>query len=89
MQGQIYPTSWLPMEVLGDKHAQEEVVRARRVCWVARVWGRKRQLTPVFLPEESHGQRNLGDSQRHQNVLSQRHLKFKPKFIILIYSFVQ
>lgn len=32
VQGQRYPTREFPMEALGDDHAQEGVVRARRVC---------------------------------------------------------
>ena len=67
------------MEVLGDTHAQEGVVRARRVCVRLQVFGKGNGNSLQYsCLENPMDKRNLGGSQRHQKVLSQRHLKFKP-----------
>ena len=40
--------------------AMQETQEIRFNPWVKKIpWRRKWQLTPVFLPEESHGQRSL------------------------------
>ena len=40
--------------------ASAEIKRCRFDPWVRKIpWRRKWQPTPVFLPEESHGQRSL------------------------------
>ena len=44
-------------------------VRPRFYPWVGKIpWSRKWQCTPVFLPEESHGQRSLVGSMGSQRV---------------------
>ncbi|XP_055444643.1 testicular haploid expressed gene protein-like [Bubalus kerabau] len=45
---------------LGGKESACQCGRRRFDPWVGKIpWRRKRQLTPVSLPEESHGQRSL------------------------------
>ena len=57
------PTSWgFPGGTRGKESAHQ--CRTHKRCqfdpWVEKIpWRRKRQLTPIFLPGESHGQKSL------------------------------
>ena len=48
---------------LSDKEAACQIVDLGLIDpWVGKIpWGRKREVTPVFLPGKSHGQRSLVD----------------------------
>ena len=53
------PTSGLP-RWLGSKESTYQFRRLGFYPWVGKIlWRRKRQPTPIFLPEKSQGQRSL------------------------------
>ena len=62
----FWPVLWCYKGFPGDASAEKPACQSKRCklhgfdSWVGKIsWRRAQQLTPVFLPEESHGQRSL------------------------------
>ena len=91
------PVSWGPGGFPGDTRGKESTCQSRK-CerrgfdpWVGRIpWRRAWQPTPVFLPGESHEQRNLVGSTVHRLLKSQTQLKWlSTQHVSLQYVFYQ